>query len=139
LKDTAAKPRKRVVDYIIACTNSVGELMVLYFGMVLISGLSFAYFEHKSVSEALWWAVVTTTTTGYGDLTPATWQGRLIAAGVMLTSILFVLPLLIGYIATALIQNRDAWSHEEQEAVKAELAAIRRDLARLTEARGLEP
>ena len=40
------KPRKRVVDYIISSTNSVGELLALYPGH---GGerLAFAYFEHK--------------------------------------------------------------------------------------------
>lgn len=135
----AVPARKRVIDYIIACTNSVGELLLLYFGMVLLAGAGFAYFEQKPFSEALWWAVVTTTTTGYGDLTPLTWPGRLIAAAVMLTSILFVLPLLIGYVATALIQNRDAFTHEEQQAMKADLAAIRAELAQLNARRVSEP
>ena len=133
------KPRKRVVDYIIASTNSVGELLALYLVVVVLSGLAFAYFEHRTIPDALWWAVVTTTTTGYGDLTPVSWAGRLIAAFVMLGSILFVLPLLIGHIAAKLIENRDAFTHEEQEALKAEIAALRADLAKLAAARGSEP
>lgn len=36
---------------------------------------------------ALWWAVVTTTTVGYGDYTPVTQIGRLIAMGVMMVGI----------------------------------------------------
>ena len=131
------KPRKRVVDYIIASTNSVGELLTLYLGLVILSGLAFAYFEHKSVSEAMWWAVVTTTTTGYGDLTPVTWAGRLIAAAVMLGSILFVLPLLIGHIAAKLIENQDAFTHHEQELLKAEIVALRADVAKLLAAQGI--
>ena len=34
----------------------------------------------KTVGNALWWAVVTLTTVGYGDFYPVTWQGRLAAA-----------------------------------------------------------
>ena len=134
----SGKPRRRVVDHIIRSTNSVGELLALYLGMVVLSGLAFAYFEHKTIPDALWWAVVTTTTTGYGDLTPVSWAGRMIAAFVMLISILFVLPLLIGHIATALIENRDAFTHDEQEALKAEIAALRADLAKLAASRGSE-
>jgi voltage-gated potassium channel len=37
--------------------------------------------------DALWWAVVTTTTVGYGDYTPVTPQGRLIATAVMIVGI----------------------------------------------------
>ena len=133
------KPRKRVVDYIIASTNSVGELLALYLGLVILSGMAFAYFEDKTIAEAMWWAVVTTTTTGYGDLTPASWAGRLIAAVVMLGSILFVLPLLIGHIAAKLIENQDAFTHHEQELLKAEVIALRADVAKLLAAQGIRP
>lgn len=37
--------------------------------------------------EAIWWAVVTTTTVGYGDYTPVTAQGRAIAIVVMIVGI----------------------------------------------------
>ena len=36
---------------------------------------------------ALWWAIVTTTTMGYGDYTPVTLPGRVIATGVMVVGI----------------------------------------------------
>jgi len=36
---------------------------------------------------ALWWAIVTTTTVGYGDYTPVTLEGRLIATAVMIVGI----------------------------------------------------
>ena len=37
--------------------------------------------------EAIWWAVVTTTTVGYGDYTPVTQAGRLVAAVLMIVGI----------------------------------------------------
>jgi voltage-gated potassium channel len=37
--------------------------------------------------DALWWAVVTTTTVGYGDYTPVTSAGRVIAAIVMVVGV----------------------------------------------------
>lgn len=43
-----------------------------------------------SVDDALWWAVVTTTTVGYGDVSPVTGEGRLIAVGLMLVGISFL-------------------------------------------------
>ena len=36
---------------------------------------------------ALWWAIVTTTTVGYGDYTPVTLEGRVIATAVMVVGV----------------------------------------------------
>jgi Ion channel len=36
---------------------------------------------------ALWWAIVTTTTVGYGDYTPVTLAGRVIATAVMIVGV----------------------------------------------------
>lgn len=129
------KGKTRLANLLVRGANSVGELLLIYAGLVVIAAAGFAFFEGKSFGDALWWSVVTTTTTGYGDISPQTLGGRVMAGFVMLAAILFVLPLLIGRIALAMIENRDAYTHEEQEAVKAELAAIRAELARLNASR----
>jgi voltage-gated potassium channel len=41
----------------------------------------------QTFGEALWWAVVTTTTVGYGDFYPVNATGRLVAAGLMIVGI----------------------------------------------------
>jgi voltage-gated potassium channel len=52
-----------------------------------------------SIPAALWWAVATLTTTGYGDVVPVTPLGRLIASGVMICG-LGVFGLWTGILAT---------------------------------------
>jgi voltage-gated potassium channel len=52
-----------------------------------------------SIPAALWWAVATLTTTGYGDVVPITPLGRLIAAAVMICG-LGVFGLWTGILAT---------------------------------------
>lgn len=41
----------------------------------------------RGFGDALWWAVVTATTVGYGDVSPVTLEGRLIAILLMVTGI----------------------------------------------------
>jgi voltage-gated potassium channel len=44
----------------------------------------------RSIGDAFWWAIVTTTTVGYGDVSPVTTEGRLIAVGLMVVGIGFI-------------------------------------------------
>ncbi|GLH80422.1 cyclic nucleotide-binding protein [Bradyrhizobium sp. SSBR45G] len=76
-------------------------LLVLFLGSVAEYAL-----EHDeqpatfgTIPSALWWAVVTLTTTGYGDVVPITPLGRLVAAGVMISG-LGVFGLWTGILAT---------------------------------------
>ena len=43
-----------------------------------------------SLGDAFWWAIVTATTVGYGDVSPMTTEGRLIAVVLMLVGIGFI-------------------------------------------------
>ena len=56
-------------------------------GFDLIGALWFAAVENLSVPTSIYWSVTTATTVGYGDITPHTHVGRLIAVLVMLTVI----------------------------------------------------
>lgn len=53
----------------------------------LIGAVWFAAVENISVATGLYWSVTTATTVGYGDITPHTHVGRVIAVLVMLTVI----------------------------------------------------
>jgi voltage-gated potassium channel len=55
--------------------------------VVLVGAALFSLTQHVSAGIALYWAVVTATTVGYGDVTPHNTAGRIVAAGVMLTTI----------------------------------------------------
>ncbi len=81
--------------------------VLLGFGIVLLAAASLAYLLERdaqpelfgSIPLALWWAIVTLTTTGYGDVTPVTPLGRILAGFVMVSGIL-VFALWAGILAT---------------------------------------
>jgi voltage-gated potassium channel len=56
-------------------------------------------YPFRSIPAALWWAIVTLTTTGYGDVIPQTVAGRMLAGAVMVCGIM-VFALLAGILAT---------------------------------------
>lgn len=56
-----------------------------------------------SIPLAMWWAVVTITTVGYGDVVPFTGAGRIIAGLTMISGI-FLLALPVGIVASSFIE-----------------------------------
>jgi voltage-gated potassium channel len=64
---------------------------------VLVGALLFSLAENLPFTTGLYWAIATATTVGYGDVTPHNGIGRVIASGVMLTTI----PLLASVFALA--------------------------------------
>lgn len=54
---------------------------------VVGGGALFAFTQNLPVTTGLYWAITTATTVGYGDVTPHTASGRVVASAVMLTTI----------------------------------------------------
>jgi voltage-gated potassium channel len=86
--------------------------VVVIFVMVLIVAATAVHIMERdgqpktfgTLPDALWWAVVTLTTTGYGDATPLTVGGRMIGSLVMVSGIL-VLALMTGILATGFAEE----------------------------------
>ena len=55
--------------------------------------------EFATYGDSLWWATVTLTTVGYGDIVPETTSGRVVAAMIMVTGVA-ILGLLAGSLAS---------------------------------------
>jgi voltage-gated potassium channel len=60
-------------------------LLVTIMGSVLYVVESGSGSGFTSIPRSIYWAIVTVTTVGYGDIAPYTWVGQLIAAMVMIT------------------------------------------------------
>lgn len=77
-----------------------------------------------SFGDALWWAVVTATTVGYGDVSPVTVEGRLIAVVLMLTGI-GVIGVFTATIASLFFEQE---TQSEQTLITTRLDAIEQKL-----------
>ena len=82
------------------------SVLVIFLMVVFIASVAEYYLEREaqpatfgSVPAALWWATVTMTTVGYGDVVPVTPLGRIVAALVMISG-LGVFGLWTGILAT---------------------------------------
>lgn len=72
----------------------------------------------KSFGDALWWAVTTVTTVGYGDYYPVTTQGRLVAVVLMVVGIAMVGAVTASVAAWLVSTVHD--ERREKEAAEAE-------------------
>lgn len=68
-------------------TNGFKYVLCLAAVSIILSSFAMMYFEQMPFEDSLWWAFVTTTTVGYGDLSPTTGAGRIIASILMLVGI----------------------------------------------------
>ena len=68
-------------------TNGFKYVLMICAASILLAAVAMTYFEHMSFHDALWWSFVTATTVGYGDLSPASGIGRIIACCLMLVGI----------------------------------------------------
>jgi voltage-gated potassium channel len=118
--------------------NSPPTLLLSYLLLIVVCSVLYQFFEKDvSIGDALWWAVVTASTVGYGDISPETWQGRVTAALLISIMVLIVIPLITAHFASKLIVDTDAFRHEEQEELKNNLRQVRQLLEELAEREGI--
>jgi voltage-gated potassium channel len=99
---------------------------------VVAGAEAFGAVEGVPRSEALYWSLSTVTTVGYGDVSPATDEGRIIAVTVMLVGIGFA-AVLTGAIAQRFIATEDPEDMSAAE-LRERLADLAERLERLERA-----
>ncbi len=83
------------------------DSVIAALAIILIGGVvGITYFEPTiSLLDSVWWTIVTVTTVGYGDITPATLGGRVVGVVLMFFGIGF-LATFTATVASMLIENR---------------------------------
>jgi voltage-gated potassium channel len=112
--------------------RAVGSIVGVAIVLVLVAGLLARIVEPETfpnLGRAYWWAVVTVTTVGYGDIVPESPAGRLVGAMLMLTG-LSLIPTLTSVIVSVLLAKRRRYEQERIEGLEAEQAVV---LARIEE------
>jgi voltage-gated potassium channel len=118
----------RIVAYVVASAGLV----------LLISALAMLEAERqhpqaniRTFGDALWWALSTMSTVGYGDRVPTTGGGRVIGTGLMVAGIA-LLGVITATFASWLIAQVRETETEAQTATRGDIAELRAEIARLT-------
>jgi voltage-gated potassium channel len=117
-------------------TNSPGWLFVTFVVTLTTSSIVYAIVESATFLNAMYWSVVTATTLGYGDFSPHSTAGKVLTSLLICATVFLFIPMITANLASKLIVNRDAFTHEEQEEIKAGIVELQRTLAALMERDG---
>lgn len=104
-------------DTMVGALRAIREQLLVFLMLTLIvlvlASVGIYHFEHqaqpdvfKSVPHALWWAVATLSTVGYGDIYPITAGGKIFTAIVLLVG-LAVIAVPTGLISAALVSRTE--------------------------------
>ena len=85
----------------------------------------------KSLGDALWWAIATMTTVGYGDKYPVTATGRIVAVALMIGGIA-VLGLTTATVASWLVERVSARDESQIDALSKQISSLQRQVSELS-------
>jgi voltage-gated potassium channel len=117
--------------------RAVATVIAVAFTLVMVAGALARIVEpdtFTSIGLSYWWAVVTVTTVGYGDVVPESPAGRVVGTMLMLTG-LGLIPTLTSLVVSTLIGKRTRAQQEQLDRQGREhaaaLARIEAHLARI--------
>jgi len=92
--------------------NRFGQILLAFAFIIVGAGAVFSYIEERPFIDGAWYAIVTITTVGYGDVVPSTENGRIFGAVLILFGVLFF-SLVSANIAAFLIGSDQKKSEKE--------------------------
>lgn len=109
---------------------------IVTFTMIVLSSLAVLSFEDvpggniRTAPDAIWWAITTICTIGYGDFYPVTWEGRAVAT--MLMALGFgLIGTLSGLVVSWFLTPAQKVQHNSVPELQATVAELRQAVARL--------
>jgi len=124
--------KDRLIRLVLFSGDSLPAAMAMVFGLVFVFGTITFLLEHGQnpqfgqLPDGLWWAFVTLTTVGYGDIVPITSGGRIIAVMTMVFGVI-IYSLVVANLTVFLEEysrkqaagdNQDGHTDQEPEKIR---------------------
>lgn len=104
--------------------NNIRVVLVLYIVSLLTMSFLFVVYEHVPFLDALYWASCTSLTIGYGDFSPHTNVMKFLTIFASHFWALVIIPAVIVQFFKKYVEDRDAFTNEEQEQLKTDIKTI---------------
>ena len=113
--------------------TACGAVGIVYAASLAILDVEGTRPESKihTLGDALWWATTTVTTVGYGDLSPVTPAGKLVAVALMISGIALV-GSVTATLASWIVKRVAQEDAAEEVATRAQIDELREEVRRLT-------
>jgi len=98
--------------------NSFGKFLLVSVVFLVVSAVIFSYIEGTEFGDALWYALVTITTVGYGDIVPKTEYGREFGALMILFGVILFSIITANISAFLVGEDQERTEHEILDYVK---------------------
>jgi voltage-gated potassium channel len=116
--------------------NTVFASLLISMLLIVIASCAIVQFETlatsniKTADDALWWAVVTITTVGYGDRFPVSPEGRIIGA-LLMTAGVGLFATFSGFVASWFLHPGEAKAESDLARLSSEVAQLRNAISEL--------
>lgn len=114
----------------ILAASLVALLLLTFSSMAILQFESVPEANIKTAEDAVWWAMTTITTVGYGDRFPVTTEGRMVAMFLMCAGV-GLFGILSGFLASWFLAPNSG-------AASAEVISLRKEIAELKAASGIQ-
>jgi voltage-gated potassium channel len=109
---------KRMTEALLGLTlrKAVGLIVAVATTLAVVAAVLERLLEPEvfdTYPQALWFAITTVSTVGYGDLVPESAAGRLVASALMLTG-LALIPLITSVVVSILVSQRSREAREQE-------------------------
>lgn len=130
---TLAEARQQLAQSSFLVAAFVGILTLIAGSIAIVTVEATSPFANiVNGEDAVWWAIVTVATVGYGDFFPVTDTGRTIAIAIMFVGI-SIFSILTGYLSTTFQARRRRAEEDALSALRQEVAELRTLLEKISQ------